>query len=191
MPSRTPTSAAGHRAGDQAYDVTSGDDPAAGSSANRGQRQMSQQREKRHSRPGPQGNKSSGSSTGDDSHLAQLARRHWGQSEPGATIGIEQDVSVRVDAQQMVVAEKHPIVYRPGETATDLYLRLLEVVDTEAQGWGKPKRGFYWTPRLRFVISPGGNQVFERLDDQVAKSGLSMTKDFTLNSARPAKGEAE
>ncbi|MFO0919935.1 MAG: hypothetical protein U0872_16705, partial [Planctomycetaceae bacterium] len=101
------------------------------------------------------------------------------------------DVAVRVDADRIIVANKHQIAYRPGENSKDLFLRVLEAVDREAQDWGKPKRGFYWTPRLRFVISPGGNQAFERIDPLVTKSGLSLTTDFTLSSARSSQGEAE
>ncbi len=137
----------------------------------------------------PPGAKPSGNPHDEEYRIAQLARRHWGQSEAGATIGIEQDVSIRVDAEQMIVAGKHRIAYQPGEPSKELYLRLLEAVDIEAQHWGKPKRGFYWTPRLRFSVSPEGKQAFERIDPWVVKSGISMTKTFMLNSAQSSQPE--
>lgn len=135
------------------------------------------------------GGKQGGQTGGGDLHLAQLGRRHWGQSEPGATIGIEQDVTVRVDAQQMVVADHRVIRCPQGAESIDLFLRVMEAVDAEAQMWGKPRPGFYWTPRLKFVVSPGGNQLFERIDPLTIRSGLSTTREFTLEGVSPAKSE--
>lgn len=115
--------------------------------------------------------------------LDQLSRRHWGESDQSATIGLEQDVTIRVDSRRVIVAEDRVIHQQPGEASLDMFLRVMEAVDTESRTWGKPRPGFYWTPRLRFVISPGGNQVFERIDPFAIRSGLATTRDFTLESA--------
>lgn len=161
-----------------------GDRPRPPGSANR----MNGQRTPNSRRPGmtttANGRRQRGDSTdGPQAHLAQLGRRHWGDSEPHANIGIEQDVTIRVDAEQMVVADNHVVRYHPGEQSLDLFLRLMEAVDAEANTWGKPRPGFYWTPRLRFVVSPGGNHVFERIDPLTIRSGLSTTREFTLERA--------
>lgn len=142
--------------------------------------------------PTSNGRRQRGESTdGPQAHLAQLGRRHWGDSEPHANIGIEQDVTIRVDAEQMVVADNHVVRYHPGEQSLDLFLRLMEAVDAEANTWGKPRSGFYWTPRLRFVVSPGGNHVFERIDPLTIRSGLSTTREFTLEGAAATKAEKQ
>jgi hypothetical protein len=130
-----------------------------------------------------------GGAANSEVHLEQLARRRWGASEPGATIGVEQDVTVRIDAHQMLVADERVVRYDAGEQPMQVFLRLMEAVDAEAQSWGKPRPGFYWTPRLRFVISPGGNQMFERLDPLATRSGLAATREFTLDGIRPVAEE--
>jgi hypothetical protein len=128
-----------------------------------------------------------GGATAGDLHL--LARRHWGHSDPGSTIGLEHDVTIRVDAQQMVIADEHVVRCHPGDESLDIFFRVMEAVDAEAKTWGRPRPGFYWTPRLKFVVSPGGNQLFERIDPLVTRSGLSTKREFTLDGVSPAKGE--
>lgn len=144
------------------------------------------------SRP-PRGQSSNGRPSGksgqSEARLEQLARRRWGQSDPNATIGIEQDVTIRVDAQHLVVADDRVVKYHPGEQSFDLFLRVMEAVDAESRTWGKARPGFYWTPRLKFVISPGGNQAFERIDPWTTRSGLSATRVFTLDGVTPTKSE--
>ncbi len=129
-----------------------------------------------------------GASVGD---LHQLARRHWGLSDTASTIGLEHDVTVRVDAQQMVIADEHVVRCHPGDESLDIFFRVMEAVDAEARTWGRPRSGFYWTPRLKFVVSPGGNQLFERIDPLVTRSGLSTKREFTLEGVSPVRGETK
>ncbi len=121
--------------------------------------------------------------------LEQLARRHWGDSKPGATIGIEQNVTVKIDGQQILVADGRSIRYQPDELPLHVFLKVMDAIDQESQTWGNPREGFYWTPRLQFVISPGGNQMFERIDPLTIRSGLAATKEFTLDGVQPAAQE--
>jgi hypothetical protein len=119
----------------------------------------------------------------------QLQRRRWGQHDPGASIGVEKNVAVRVDAQRMIVGDDVIIPVPLGASRTEVFDRLLTVIDRQAQTWGKPGAGFFWIPSLRFVISPGGNQTYERIVPLVTKCGLSSSAEFTLDEVRPAKGE--
>lgn len=121
--------------------------------------------------------------------LESLSRRHWGDSDPYATIGLEQDVTIRIDSERIIVAEDRELRLQPNELPMQTFLRMIEAVDQEAHQWGKSRSGFYWTPRLRFIISPGGNQVYDRIQPITARTGLSTTEDYILEGVEPAVRE--
>jgi len=58
---------------------------------------------------------------------------------------------------------------------------LLAAVDENSATWGRAAAGFFWVPSLRFVISPGGNQIYDRLAPLVTRSGLRADAEFTLD----------
>jgi hypothetical protein len=117
-----------------------------------------------------------------------LQRRRWGPHDPGASIGVEKPVVIRVDAQHLIVADEVIINVPLGASRTDVFDRLLTVIDRQAQTWGKPGSGFFWVPSLKFVISPGGNQTYERIVPLVTKCGLSSSAEFTLDQVQPVQG---
>lgn len=121
----------------------------------------------------------------------QLQRRKWGPHEANASIGVEKPVEIRVDAEQMVVANELTIPIPPGASRAEIFDQLLSAVDQSAQGWGQPGQGFFWVPSLRFVISPGGNAVYERVAPLVVKSGLSRRTEYTLDRVVPAATEVQ
>ncbi len=119
----------------------------------------------------------------------QLQRRRWGLFEEGANIGVEKSVTIRVDAEQMVVANQLIIPIHPGATRNDLFDHLLSAVDEHASSWGPAAAGFFWIPSLKFVISPGGNQIYDRLAPLVTRSGLRADAEFTLDKpGTPGEG---
>jgi hypothetical protein len=136
-----------------------------------------------------QGKRSGSATQSGDLHLENLSRRHWGQSQSSARIGIEQDVKIHIDAQTIVVAGDRVIRYDLADPALNVFFRVMDAVDAEAQTWGEPRPGFYWTPRLKFVVSPGGNQMFERIDPLLMRSGISTSREFTLEAVRPSSEE--
>ncbi len=73
------------------------------------------------------------------------------------------------------------IPIRPGATRNELFDYLLAAIDENSAAWGKPATGFFWVPSLRFVISPGGNQIYNRLAPLVTRSGLRSDTEFTLD----------
>lgn len=119
---------------------------------------------------------------GDDMNLEQLSTRHWGQSDPSASITMEREVVIRVDDNEMIVGKQTLKVGR-GESADQLLGAVLQGVEEEIQTWGRPPRGFFFRPALKFVINPGGNQHVDRLDPLLEKSGLSVTRKFSFESA--------
>lgn len=116
----------------------------------------------------------------------QLQRRRWGKYGGDATIGLEHDVLIRVEAQRLIVDNTFAIPVPAGLSRTDLFDRLLAVIDRQANGWGVAPNGFFWVPSLKFVISPGGNPVYDRIAPLVAKSGLVAKTEFMREAATDA-----
>lgn len=126
---------------------------------------------------------------GEDIPYEQLQRRRWGQFEEGANIGVEKSVTIRVDADQIIVANQLIIPIRPGASRNELFDHLLAAIDEHANSWGPASTGFFWIPSLKFVISPGGNQIYDRLAPLVTRSGLRADTEFTLEKpAAPQQG---
>ncbi len=115
----------------------------------------------------------------------ELQRRRWGQFDPGATIGVEKTLTIQVEASRMLVGRSTIVPVPEGAKREDIFDLLLVAIDQQAQGWGKPGAGFFWVPSLKFVISPGGNQVYERIAPLVTRCGLRAETEFKLDADRP------
>lgn len=114
----------------------------------------------------------------------QLQRRKWGAHDPGASIGVERKVEIRMDSRQAIIDNDLVLPIAPQASQRDLFLQILSGIDQMAQSWDAPGNGFFWVPSLNFVISPGGNAAYERMAPLIRKSGLSSTTAFTLEEAR-------
>ncbi len=110
-----------------------------------------------------------------------LRRKHWGLSAPDAVIGLEREVRIKVEANRLVVSDKHAIHIAPGESNQQTFERLIVVLDLQAREWGQPPRGFYWTPNLCFVVVKEGNSNFEGLHAITKRAGLGSSKEYATD----------
>jgi hypothetical protein len=117
----------------------------------------------------------------------QLQRRRWGRHGAQADIGLEHEVRIRVEARRLIVDDQYAIPVPSGISRTDLFDRLLSVVDRQAHTWDQAPAGFFWIPNLKFTISPGGGQVYDKLSPLVTKSGLHSTAEHILEQPAPAR----
>lgn len=141
------------------------------------------------SRPATNGNRDR-SAPSRDVQYEQLQRRRWGMFDDGAAIGREQSVNIRVDAERIIVGDSLVIPIQSGMQRTEMFDQLLLAIDHEVHTWGKPGVGFFWIPSLKFVISPGGNQVYDRISPLITRSGLRAEAQYTLDDAGPQPGES-
>ncbi len=98
----------------------------------------------------------------------------WGRRNPGSSIGLEREVIVRVDGQQVAVERELPITITSGMTKDELQQALAETLDAHIRDWGLPPKSFYWLPMVRYQVLPGGNQYLRRLTD--------VTDEWTVKS---------
>ena len=138
------------------------------------------------SRDGRPGDKSKSSSEKDDKQIEpeMLAGRRWGYCEPGASIGFERDVSVEVFEEHFIIAEKYEIRIEDGQTKQEIFEEFVTSLDRYTREWGKPPQGFFWTPRLKFVVKPDANGRYEQINGLMTRAGLSTSHEFakTTNS---------
>jgi hypothetical protein len=106
-----------------------------------------------------------GGSTTRTSQGLDPERPQFGIRELGSHIGLERDVAVTIDAAHVQLAEEPQIAIGEGVSREELQLKVAESLDAHVRGWGRPPKGFFWRPALRFKVLPGGNQYHERLAD--------------------------
>lgn len=115
----------------------------------------------------------------------------WG-SGARSTIGLEQDVRADIHSDRIVVGVDRPALgIKLGETREELAERLSTRVDDVVQSWGEPPQRFHWIPRLRFVVHPGGNQHYLKLQTQLRDWGVSMTVDYSIEPATKSTKKSE
>lgn len=107
-----------------------------------------------------------------------LAGRRWGHCEPGAGIGFERDVTVEVFEDHFTIAEKYEIRVEEGESKQDIFENFVTTLDRYTREWGKPPQGFFWTPRLKFVVKPDANGRYEQINGLMTRAGVSTSHEF-------------
>ncbi|GAB4149970.1 MAG: hypothetical protein Tsb009_24550 [Planctomycetaceae bacterium] len=133
---------------------------------------------------GTTGSRTSSSGFGSASRFRSFRarKRRWGFSSPSATIGFEREIVIRAGADRLIVGKTQTIKVGRGETRSQLLNSVEQAIERQARSWGKPPTSFYWVPRIRFVVSPGGNQYYERLKDGMRKLQLQSSVEYKLAS---------
>jgi hypothetical protein len=111
-----------------------------------------------------------------------LAGRRWGVCDVGAIIGFEREVRVDVSSDKLVIAEKHVIPVEEGDSKTEILERFATALDLYSREWGRPPQGFFWAPRLKFVVKPEGNGRYEQINAMMTRAGLATSHEFAKNS---------
>lgn len=115
---------------------------------------------------------------------SRSVRHQWGMASPGATIGFERDVTIYVESHRIYVGGEPPIPCGRGESNNALAAAVVAALDRDARTWGRPPDNFYWVPNVKFVISPGGNQHYERIRKAITRHGLISSVDFRLDTVK-------
>ena len=119
------------------------------------------------------------------SSKTMLRRRRWGNSGPGAGIGFEREVLIRVDVDRLIVGRDYRIdfdsLYRNNP---ELLEQVLHGIQREARSWGMPPTSFYWVPRIHFQIGPGGSNTASELKDSLKQAGLFSQVEYVQDSSK-------
>ena len=108
-----------------------------------------------------------------------LAGRRWGYCEPGASIGFEREVRVDVSEDKLMIAEKFAIPVGQGESRQETLELFATALDAYSHEWGRPPQGFFWAPRLKFIVKPEGNAHYEQVNAMMTRAGLSTSHEFS------------
>ena len=119
-----------------------------------------------------------------------LSGRRWGYCDQGASIGFEREVRVDVFEDRLVLAEKHIIPVGEGESKSETLERFATALDLCSRQWGRPPQGFFWAPRLKFVVKPEGNGNYEQLNAMMTRAGLSTSHEFARDAKAVEFGRA-
>lgn len=89
-----------------------------------------------------------------------------------------------------MIGDRQTIRIAKDDTPEQLFRSVVFALDAEARSWGKPPDSFYWVPHIQFIVSPGGNQHFARLNRDLQKLGLQTEVSYRLESTAPTQREA-
>jgi hypothetical protein len=116
---------------------------------------------------------------------ATLRNRRWGNSRPGAGIGFERKVIIQVDAERLIVGRNYRIdLDSLNRNNPELLERVLDGIEREASAWGMPPASFYWIPKIRFQIGPGGSNTASELKDSLKQAGLFSQLEYIQTSSK-------
>ena len=113
-----------------------------------------------------------------------LAGRRWGFSEPGASIGFEREVRIDVSEDKLVIAEKYTVPIGADESKQEIFEKLATSLDRYSHEWGRPPQGFFWTPRLKFVVKPEANANYEQLNALMTRAGMATSHEFAKDPTK-------
>ena len=109
-----------------------------------------------------------------------------------STIGLEQDIRADVYSDRIVIGADRPALgIRLGDTREELAERVANRMDDVVQSWGEAPQRFHWIPRIRFVVHPGGNQHYLKLQTQLRDWGVSQTVDYSIEPANAGTNKSD
>lgn len=111
-----------------------------------------------------------------------LVGRHWGFGDAGAAIGFEREVRVDVSADKLVIAERYEVPIVEGQSKQETFELFVTLLDRHSHEWGRPPQGFFWTPRLKFVVKPEGALVYEQTNTMMTRAGMSTSHEFAKSN---------
>jgi hypothetical protein len=114
-----------------------------------------------------------------------MGPRLWGKARAKASIGLERKLQIRIYDDRILIGSKDVAVpVGNGETIKEMINQVVMGIDRAVEKWGEPPASFYWSPSIRFVVYPGGNQYYERLREPLEHDwGLATTMELAPDAA--------
>jgi hypothetical protein len=103
--------------------------------------------------------------------------RSW-MSPLSTGIAVQRDVKIAVEANQIRVEGERPVRVEGGTTSTEMAEATVDAVDRVIQTWKPAPQGFYWKPRIQFVVSPGAVQRYAALNRAMQTWGIDTSVEY-------------
>lgn len=106
--------------------------------------------------------------------------RKWGQAGRRAGIGFEKRIKIYLNDKRIVVDSKdHMLLVSPADASEEIINHVVSSIDQVADSWGEPPSNFYWVPAVQFIVYPGGNANYAKLQSALEqKWGVSSTVEY-------------
>ena len=108
-------------------------------------------------------------------------QRRWGISDPRASIGFEREITVRVEANRLIVGNAFQVSFTAKSTQNELAAGMLEALELTVRKWGRPPMSFYWVPTVRFEVGAAELGVYQLLDQTAKAWGLETSAEAIEN----------
>ncbi|MBM79386.1 MAG: hypothetical protein CMJ78_02175 [Planctomycetaceae bacterium] len=105
-------------------------------------------------------------------------KRRWGVYSPGATIGFERKMTVKVYSDHIIFGDRYQLKTPKGVDVDSLKRQIVRGVDAKAKTWGAPPDNFYWIPVIEYQVTPSGRDNFREVFKTLKESGLYSTTEY-------------
>jgi hypothetical protein len=106
--------------------------------------------------------------------------RRWNDANRNGVIGIEREVTVHVWADRVNVGDERELEISPDLTREELQQQFAIALRGQVRDWGTAPESFFWRPALKFVIHPGGNRHYSRLNQLADQWELRKRVEYDL-----------
>lgn len=101
-------------------------------------------------------------------------------------ISVQRDVPVEITGEVLRVAGGESIAITAGTDVETLARHVAEGLEGQLADWGDPPHGFYWSPRLKLIVSSDGAVLSGKLAPIIETWGLESTLDYASKFSRTA-----
>ena len=105
-------------------------------------------------------------------------KRRWGEYSPGATIGFERKMSIKVYSDRVIFGDRYQLTIPPNADDAAVQRQVVRGVEAKAKSWGAPPDNFYWIPMIEYKVSPTGRDNFKNVFKPLKEAGLYSTMEF-------------
>lgn len=112
--------------------------------------------------------------------------RQW-RPALGSGNSVVRDVPVEITRESLRIRGGRPIEISPETDVEVLARHIAEALEEQIQAWGPPPRGFYWKPRIKFIVTAEGAPLSRQLTPFVDAWGLESTLDYASRLSRIAE----
>ncbi len=104
----------------------------------------------------------------------------------GSGISVTRDIPVEITRDTLRICNGEVIPITPDVPAEELARHVAEALEEQSRKWGPPPKGFYWKPRIKFIVTAEGAPTSGRLEPIVEMWGLDSTLDYASRLSRVA-----
>ncbi len=114
-----------------------------------------------------------------ESKPSRPAMSNWQSSALGGGIAVQREVTIRVSKNAFTLANQPRV--QIDLALADLGTTLSTALDVHVRQWGSAPKGFYWKPRIEFIVHPNATETYARMKSIVDRWSLDSSVKYVVD----------